>query len=136
MRWRRLFMPVLFLLGGQAVASRPNIIWIEADDLMPRFMNKLGEGFGYTPDLDRLATMGTHFPNAACQGPMCSPSRNGLLTNLHIHNLGLYSNKQMRLMPKGIWTFPGSDRACAEAPSRGTERPYARLRLPVRQSED
>ena len=34
----------------------PNIIWIEADDLMPRFMNKLGEGFGHTPNLDRLAT--------------------------------------------------------------------------------
>ncbi len=86
--------------------SPPNIIWIEADDLMPRFMNKLGEGFGYTPNLDRLATQGVYFPNAVCQGPMCGPSRNGLLTNLYSHNLGFYRNGNMRYLPKGVWTFP------------------------------
>jgi iduronate 2-sulfatase len=100
MKWYRVLVPVLLLLGSQAVASQPNIIWIEADDLMPHFMNKLGDGFGYTPNLDRLATMGTHSPNAVCQGPMCGPSRNGLLTNLYPHNLGLYKNQQMKCMPK------------------------------------
>ena len=85
--------------------KRPNIIWIEADDLMPRFMNKLGEGFGLTPSLDRLATEGTYFPNAVCQGVMCGPSRNGLLTNLYSHNLGFYRNGHLRKLPKGIWTF-------------------------------
>ncbi len=84
----------------------PNIIWIEADDLMPRFMNKLGEGFGYTPNLDRLATEGICFPNAVCQGPMCGPSRNGLITNLYSHNLGFYRNGHLRWLPAGIWTFP------------------------------
>ena len=56
-----------------AAETRPNIIWIEADDLMPRFMNKLGGGFGHTPNLDRLATDGIYFPNAVCQAPMCGP---------------------------------------------------------------
>jgi len=87
-------------------AERPNIIWIEADDLMPRFMNKCGEGFGLTPNLDRLAAEGIHFPNAVCQGPMCGPSRNGLLANLYSHNLGFYRNCQMRLMPADTWVFP------------------------------
>jgi len=87
-------------------AERPNIIWIEADDLMPRFMNKLGSGFGYTPNLDRLATEGVYFPNAVCQGVMCGPSRNGLLANLYSHNLGFYRNGNMKNMPEGIWTFP------------------------------
>ena len=84
----------------------PNIIWIEADDLMPRFMNKLGEGFGHTPNLDRLATEGVYFPNAVCQGPMCGPSRNGLITNLYSHNLGFYRNGHLRRLPAGVWTFP------------------------------
>jgi len=84
----------------------PNIIWIEADDLMPRFMNKLGEGFGHTPNLDRLGTEGVYFPNAVCQGPMCGPSRNGLITNLYSHNLGFYRNGHLRRLPAGIWTFP------------------------------
>lgn len=96
----------LISMVGLAMADRPNIIWIEADDLMPRFMNKLGEGFGVTPNLDRLATQGVHFPNAVCQAPMCSPSRNGLLTNLYSHNLGCYRNGNMARLPEGIWTFP------------------------------
>ena len=90
---------------GKPASKKPNIIWIEADDLMPRFMNKLGEGFGYTPNLDRLATQGTYLRNAVCQGPMCGPSRNGLLTNQYSHNLGFYRNGQMRCLPKGVWTF-------------------------------
>jgi iduronate 2-sulfatase len=104
------FLTTIGLAGicfGEAPRDeKPNIVWIEADDLMPRFMNKLGGGFGHTPNLDRLATEGTHFPNAVCQAPMCGPSRNGLLANVYSHNLGFYRNGHMRLMPEGIWTFP------------------------------
>ena len=98
----------LLVLVASVVSAevRPNIIWIEADDLMPRFMNKLGEGFGHTPYLDRLATQGTYFPNAVCQGVMCGPSRNGLLTNLYSHNLGFYRNGHLKNLPEGVWTFP------------------------------
>ena len=99
----------LALLLGSSVSGAtgsPNIIWIEADDLMPRFMNKLGGGFGLTPNLDRLATTGVQFPNAVCQAPMCGPSRNGLISNLYSHNLGFYRNGNLRYMPAGVWTFP------------------------------
>ena len=100
---------IILLAFGASICfaeSRPNIIWIEADDLMPRFMNKAGDGFGLTPNLDRLAEQGVHFPNAVCQASMCGPSRNGLLTNLYPHNLGFYRNGNMRYLPEGIWTFP------------------------------
>lgn len=106
---KKIFLFSIFLLitsSGLLAAEKPNIIWIEADDLMPRFMNKLGEGFGYTPNLDRLATRGIHFPNAVCQGVMCGPSRNGLLTNLYSHNLGFYRNGHLSKLPAGVWTFP------------------------------
>jgi arylsulfatase A-like enzyme len=95
-----------YLATATSAAQAPNIIWIEADDLMPRFMNKLGGGFGHTPNLDRLATEGVHFPNAVCQAPMCGPSRNGLLTNLYPHNLGFYRNGNLSRLPANIWTFP------------------------------
>ncbi|CAA6691223.1 MULTISPECIES: sulfatase [unclassified Lentimonas] len=94
------------LTANLCASERPNIIWIEADDLMPRFMNKLGGGFGHTPNLDRLASEGVHFPNAVCQAPMCGPSRNGLLTNLYSHNLGFYRNGHLSKLPSGVWTFP------------------------------
>jgi iduronate 2-sulfatase len=103
-RWFTLLL-MAYAVAGNA-KERPNIIWIEADDLMPRFMNKLGDGFGYTPNLDRLATHGIYFPNAVCQGPMCGPSRNGLLTNLYSHNLGFYRNGNLHKLPAGVWTFP------------------------------
>jgi iduronate 2-sulfatase len=103
---KKLLFAGLCIASLSAQAQQPNIIWIEADDLMPRFMNKLGGGFGHTPNLDRLATEGIHFPNAVCQAPMCGPSRNGLLTNLYPHNLGFYRNGNLKNLPAGIWTFP------------------------------
>lgn len=87
-------------------SAQPNIIFIEADDLMPRFMNKLGDGFGYTPNLDLLGSRGVHFPSAVAQGPMCGPSRNSMITNLYPHNLGFYRNGQLKNLPKDIQTFP------------------------------
>lgn len=103
---KKLILIILMACAVTGFSERPNIVWIEADDLMPRFMNKLGEGFGHTPNLDRLATEGIYFPNAVCQGPMCGPSRNGLLTNLYSHNLGFYRNGHLRKLPKAVWTFP------------------------------
>ena len=103
------FYPLICLFSTLffAHAEKPlNIVWIEADDLMPHFMGKLGEGFGYTPHLDQLAEKGVFFENAVCQAPMCGPSRNGLLANLYSHNLGFYRNGQMKCLPKGVWTFP------------------------------
>ena len=96
----------LFSITTNAQDTRPNIIFIEADDLMPRFMNKLGDGFGHTPNLDQLATQGIHFPHAVAQGPMCGPSRNSMITNSYPHNLGFYQNGDMRFNIEGVWTFP------------------------------
>ena len=93
-------------LIAQNKKKTPNIIFIEVDDLMPRFMNKLGEGFGHTPNIDKLAENGVHFPHAVAQGPMCGPSRNTLITGLYSHNLGFYKNGDMRFLPKDVWTFP------------------------------
>ena len=101
-----LFSIALGLFGSIYAQDRPNIIFIEADDLMPRFMNKLGEGFGVTPNLDRLAEEGIYFNRGVSQGVMCSPSRNSLITNLYPHNLGHYRNGNISNLPKGIWTFP------------------------------
>lgn len=44
--------------------TKPDILWVVADDLILRSMNKLGEGHGYTSNLDTLATRGIPFPTA------------------------------------------------------------------------
>ena len=86
--------------------KRPNIVFIEVDDLMYRFMGKLGRHFVDTPNIDALAEGGVYFSKAVCQGTMCGPSRNSLIVGLYPHNIGFYRNGQMGSLPNNIWAFP------------------------------
>lgn len=52
-----------------------------------------------TPQIDRLASQGMVFRNSYVNNSICSPSRASLLTGLHSHANGLFSNSQ---------TFDGS----------------------------
>jgi arylsulfatase A-like enzyme len=85
--------------------QKPNVVFLEVDDLLYRFMGKLGRNFVKTPNIDKLAENGVYFSNAVCQGVMCGPSRNSLITGLYPHNLGFYINGQMHLLPNGVWSF-------------------------------
>jgi len=87
---------------------RPNIVFVEVDDLMYRFMGSCGRGFAKTPNIDKLAQNGIFFKNAVCQGMMCGPSRNSLVTGLYPHNLGFYRNGQMGALPDNAPSFPAA----------------------------
>ncbi len=89
-------------------AARPNILFFEVDDLMYRFMNRRGRHFTLTPNLDRLADQGIYFAGAVCQGMMCGPSRNSLITGVYPHQLGFYRNGQMGDLPRNIWSLPAA----------------------------
>ncbi|MGD7653031.1 MAG: sulfatase [Verrucomicrobiales bacterium] len=64
-----------------AVTSPKNILFIAADDLNCD-INTFGASHVITPNLDRLAKMGTRFDNAFCQQPLCGPSRVSIMTGL------------------------------------------------------
>jgi len=57
---------------------------------------------------DSLAKNGIYFAGAVCQGAMCGPSRNSLITGLYPHNIGFYRNGQMKDLQKGIWSLPAA----------------------------
>ncbi|MBD2703961.1 sulfatase [Spirosoma sp. BT702] len=69
-------------------ASRPNILFILADDWSYPYASVYGDTTLKTPNLDRLAQHGTVFTNAFCASPSCTPSRAGILTGRYPHNLG------------------------------------------------
>jgi arylsulfatase A-like enzyme len=101
---------VLFISTGIgesfAADSKPNILFIEVDDLHYMYLGCMGNKVVSTPSIDRLAKQGVLFPNAVCQGTMCGPSRNSLITGTYPHNLGFYKNGQCGDLPKGLWAFP------------------------------
>jgi iduronate 2-sulfatase len=76
-----------FLAGAAAVpmiAAPPvknNVLFIASDDLND-CLGAFGHPIVKTPNVDRLAKMGVHFPKAYCQFPLCSPSRSSLMTGL------------------------------------------------------
>ncbi len=63
-----------------AEASKPNIIFILADDLGPGDVGVYGGTQVPTPRLDGLAAQGTRFTQYYSASPICSPSRAGLIT--------------------------------------------------------
>lgn len=78
-----------------AFQSAPDVLMIAVDDLND-WVGCLGgyAGTVYTPNIDRLAEMGTLFTNAHCGAPVCNPSRTALLTGLGPSTTGIYHNGQ------------------------------------------
>ena len=71
-----------------AEPSKPNILFIIADDLATR-LGCYGDKAAITPNLDRLASEGVVFNKAYCQGAVCTPSRTSFmlgLNNKHAHS--------------------------------------------------
>ena len=83
-----------------AVDKRPNMLWIVTDD--QRFdsiaaFNRARYGISdsplgqvFSPNLDRLAAMGTTFINSFNHNPCCQPSRTIMHTGRYSHRTGVY----------------------------------------------
>jgi len=79
------FLFSALLLSAVAVsgaASRPNFVFIIADDLYVDMLNYTapGRGRNFTPHLDRLAAEGTVLAGQHIVSPVCTPSRYNCLT--------------------------------------------------------
>lgn len=65
---------------ARAAQSRPNILFIFADDLGWGDLGCHGNKLVQTPNLDRLAAEGTDFHQFYVANPVCSPSRTAVMT--------------------------------------------------------
>lgn len=87
----------LLLLAAPALpaadAKKPNVLFIAIDDLR--------DWVGYlhhneqtrTPNIDRLAKMGTAFTRSYCAAPVCNPSRAALMSGMRPSTTGVYGNE-------------------------------------------
>ncbi len=108
----KLFIALVAALGiagvqSHAAGTRPNIIYIYADDLGYGDVSCYGAKALKTPNLDRLAAQGLRFTDAHSPSATCTPSRYALLT-------GEYAFRK-----KGTSVLPG-DAALIIQPGRFT----------------
>ena len=66
-----------------------NVIVIVGDDHSSRALGCYGNNIVQTPNLDRLASEGTIFTNAYSNAPVCSASRQSILTGKYPHATGV-----------------------------------------------
>ncbi len=88
---RQLVSSLALLLAPLAAyaTERPNVIFILADDLGARDLGCFGSTFYETPNLDRLAQLGTRFTQAYAASPLCSPTRSSILVGQYPARTGI-----------------------------------------------
>ena len=76
--------------------SKPNIVFILADDLAYKDLSAFGQKARQTPNLDRLALGGVRFAQAYAGASMCAPSRAVLMTGMHLGHCRVRHNASVR----------------------------------------
>lgn len=84
--------------GLAPAATKPNILFILADDLGYGDLGCYGQKQILTPNIDRLAAQGTRFTQAYAGSPVCAPSRCCLMTGMHNGHAQIRDN-----VPHGIF---------------------------------
>ena len=69
--------------------SRPNILYIMADDHAAHAIGAYGSRINKTPNLDRLAQEGMRLDACFCVNSICTPSRACILTGKYSHKNGV-----------------------------------------------
>ena len=75
-----------------AAATRPNIVFIMADDHAWQAISAYGSNRNVTPNIDRIASEGMRFDRAFVTNSICAPSRAVILSGLHSHLNGVLHN--------------------------------------------
>jgi choline-sulfatase len=76
----------------RANASKPNILFVMADQLAALALPFHGHPLTQTPNLSRLAKEGVVFENAYSNSPLCAPARATVMNGLLGSRTGVYDN--------------------------------------------
>ncbi|NIJ44854.1 arylsulfatase A-like enzyme [Wenyingzhuangia heitensis] len=80
--------------SDKKVATKPNIIYIMADDLGIGDLGTYGQQKISTPNIDALATNGIKFTQHYSGSAVCAPSRSSLMTGQHTGHTPIRGNKE------------------------------------------
>lgn len=68
-----------------------------SDEHNPFYSSPYGHAFVHTPNMQKLADMGTLFQNAYCPSPLCLPSRSAFVSGKRVHQIQAYNNCNVSL---------------------------------------
>lgn len=88
-----------FILNCQNTKTKPNIIYVLADDLGYGDLSFLDQDAFMTPNIDRLAAEGMRFTDHYSGSTVCAPSRCSLMTGFHTGHTQVRGNKEIE--PEG-----------------------------------
>lgn len=74
------------------MSERPNILFIQVDQLTASALRSYGDRICHAPTLDALAERGVVFETAYCNFPLCAPSRFSMATGQLASRVGAYDN--------------------------------------------
>jgi arylsulfatase A-like enzyme len=89
MKRRLALLTCMCLAGTAAAASRPNILYIMADDHAAHAISAYGSKVNKTPQIDRIAKEGMRLNNCFVTNSICTPSRASILTGKYSHINGV-----------------------------------------------
>jgi len=108
------FLTFQLLLPAAMAERKPNVVFIVADDLGWGELGCYGQEKIRTPNIDRLAAEGMRFTQHYSGAPVCAPSRNVLMTGLHLGHAEIRGNKQDPSAEEGQWPISDSALTIAE----------------------
>lgn len=96
----------IYKSNAQQKTAQPNVLFIAIDDLKP-ILGCYGDKIVKTPNIDRLAKMGTVFKSNYCQQAVCGPTRASLMTGMRPDYTKVWDLKtKMRDINPNIITIP------------------------------
>src|SRR5262245_49870762 len=93
---------VTLSLNTTNAQNKPNIIFIQADDLGYGDLSVYGQQKFKTPNIDRLAAEGMRFTQYYAGSTVCAPSRSALMTGQHTGHTRIRGNARYPLLPEDL----------------------------------
>lgn len=101
--WAAVVVCIMAACSAPAMAgTKPNIIFILADDLGYGDLGCYGQKVIQTPRLDQMAREGLRFTDAYAGSTVCAPSRSALMTGQHTGHTRVRGNALVPLLPEDV----------------------------------
>ena len=83
-----------------------NVLFIISDDLTATALSCYGNTVCQTPNIDAIASRGTRFTRAYCQGTYCGPSRASFMSGYYPHATGVlgYKSPRPQIGDRATWS--------------------------------